>query len=124
MLRRRRQPATLAAYLATIELRCENAPAFPLAGFPIALGSDLLAEVALHGPREGVALGRSNALLGLSSMQNSLAVLDLRKDKLHMWTSSNPDDIEIRVKPGREQNVAKLQITKAPSGHLILKCTD
>ena len=57
-------------------------------------------------------------------MQNSLAVLDLRKDKLHVWTSSNPDDIEIRIKPGREQNVAKLQMTKAPPGHLILKCTD
>ena len=64
------------------------------------------------------------ALLGLSCMQKSKAILDLRHDKLHMWTANNLDDIEIRVKPGREQNVVRMPMVKAPSGHLILKCTE
>ena len=62
--------------------------------------------------------------LGLNCMQKSKAVLDLRQDKLHMWIASNLDDIEIRVKPGREQNVTNIPMVKAPSGHLILRCTD
>ena len=41
-----------------------------------------------------------------------------------MWTANNLDDIEIRIKPGREGNVVQLPLVKAPSGHLILKCTD
>ena len=64
------------------------------------------------------------ALLGLSCMQKSKAILDLRHDKLHMWTSNNLDDIEISVKPGREKNVVQMPMVKAPSGHLIWKCTD
>ena len=64
------------------------------------------------------------ALLGLSAMEKSKAILDLRHGKLHMWTANNLDDIEITVKKGREHNVVQLPMVKAPSGHLILKCTD
>ena len=64
------------------------------------------------------------ALLGLQAMEQSKAILDLRKGKLCMWTSDNLDDIEIRIKKGREGNVVQLPLVKAPSGHLILKCTD
>ena len=41
-----------------------------------------------------------------------------------MWTANNLDDIEIRIKPGREGHVVQLPLVKAPSGHLSLKCTD
>ena len=41
-----------------------------------------------------------------------------------MWIANNLDDLEIKVKPGREMNVTKMPMVKAPSGHLILKCTD
>ena len=41
-----------------------------------------------------------------------------------MWIAHNLDDLEIRIKPGREMNVTKMPMVKAPSGHLILKCTD
>ena len=64
------------------------------------------------------------ALLGLNCMQKSKAILDLREDKCHMWIANNLDDLEITVKPGREMNVTKMPMVKAPSGHLILKCTD
>ena len=64
------------------------------------------------------------ALLGLNCMQQSKAILDLREDKCHMWIANNLDDLEITVKPGREMNVTKMPMVKAPSGHLILKCTD
>ena len=57
-------------------------------------------------------------------MQRSNTVLDLRDDKLHMWIAESPNDLEIRVKPGREDYVTKLQMSKAPSGHLLLKCTN
>ena len=64
------------------------------------------------------------AFLGLNIMQDSNTILDLRDNKLHMWIASDRDDLEIRVKPGREKSVSKLQMAKAPSGHLLLKCTD
>ena len=57
-------------------------------------------------------------------MQDPNTILDLREDNLHMWVASSRGDLEIRVKPGREKSVSKLHMTKAPSGHLLLKCTD
>ena len=41
-----------------------------------------------------------------------------------MWIAHNLDGLDITVKPGREMNVTKMPMVKAPSGHLILKCTD
>ena len=64
------------------------------------------------------------APLGLNSMQDSNTILDLRDNKLHMWIASDRDDLEVRVKPGREKKVSRLQMQKAPSGHLLLNCTD
>ena len=52
------------------------------------------------------------ALLGLSSMQGSNTLLDLRDDKLHMWIASGRDDLEIRVRPGRGKYMSRLQRIK------------
>ena len=60
----------------------------------------------------------------IDCMQQSTAILDLRQNKLHMWIANILDDIEIRIKPGREGEVTKIPMMKAPSGHLILKCTE
>ena len=64
------------------------------------------------------------ALLGLNCMQQSNTILDLRQDQLHMWIANNIDDLAIKPKPGREGNVTKIPMVKAPSGHIILRCTD
>ena len=84
------------------------------------------ADGSVHANYKATVLPNSDApaLLGLSCMQKSKAILDLRQDKLHMWIAHNLDDLEIRIKPGREMNVTKMPMVKAPSGHLILKCTD
>ena len=84
------------------------------------------ADGGVHANYKATVLPNSDvpALLGLNCMQQSKAILDLRQDKLHMWIANNLDDLEIRIKPGREMNVTKMPMVKAPSGHLILKCTD
>ena len=81
---------------------------------------------AMHAKYSATVLPDSDvpALLGLNCMQQSKAILDLRPNHEHMWIANNLDDIEIRIKPGREGEVTKIPMMKAPSGHLILRCTE
>ena len=63
------------------------------------------------------------ALLGLNSMTASNGILDLRPGKMHLYACEDPDAIEIRIKPGKEHLVARLKMSMARSGHLMLPCS-
>ena len=63
------------------------------------------------------------ALLGLNSMTASNGILDLRPGKMHFYTCEDPDAIEIKYTPGKEHLVARLKMSMARSGHLMLPCS-
>ena len=62
------------------------------------------------------------ALLGLKSIERKNGVIDTRVDQRKMYICDNPQDIEIRIRPGA-RNVHVVQLEQSPSGHLLMPCT-
>ena len=57
------------------------------------------------------------ALLGLQSLMDNRAILDMRTQQLHFL---GPGDCELNLPPGTDS----YQLEQAPSGHLMLPCSE
>ena len=59
-------------------------------------------------------------LLGLKTLKRLNSVVDCRPGCSALYTAENPEDIEINIK----NTGKKRKLVTAPSGHLLLPCTD
>ena len=78
-----------------------------------------------QGTYTGPVLDNSDvpALLGLRTMEKRHAILDLRTNKRHLYFAENADDLEIKIRPNAK-GALRLQLEQAPSGHLLLPCSE
>ena len=62
------------------------------------------------------------ALLGLRTMEEKYGILDMRPNERCLWFADDARDLKIVPREGAK--VQRLQLTQAPSGHLLLPCSD
>jgi len=84
---------------------------------PIAMSRENDTAVAGSFTTPVVANSELPGLLGLKTMRNNRAVLDMVNLQLHFC---GPSDINLTMPPGTKS----FQLEISPSGHLVLPCTD